>query len=608
MASFLGKLRDFTGLGWRRSEGMAANRPAFGSPATDPDIPGTPVVPSANRPAALSQPPSGGPIVSDVNVPLQGGPNTNARGPQIVSATGPTQHLIDMAGDHPPPIGDNPAAGTSNRSAANDTPYSVRGLDPNKYNPMLSREAESLPNIYTFASLYNLATRSYNWKWDEAYKASQSNALSMRRDAFLMSLFFERIMPTVMMEWNIEVEDKKDEKQLETARRYEAGIRRIPRFRRYLKSAMEAVWYGRAGVQQQWGRRTIDGKDFVTVVRHSPVNGDKVQYSWDWIPRILVYAGTRPELEAQGAKVVLTDRYTALELESPYWRDRFLIHAHDVVDADFFDAEMAGVIQGVGIRHWVYWLDWIKKEISTWMMDYMERVGLGFTIFYYEEGNPQSRLDADAAANAYGRNTRIVWPRSTSGAKVGPGVERIETSTQGAAFIVELMRYFDDKIKRLITGQSPDDSESRPLFGQGEGAAQLVKTQRFTNIAWDCDNLGESLTTDLLDPMIRFNDGQLPFHMWFKFAIEQPDPLGKLQAAKILYDMGIPIKIDEVRAWAGASKPNDNDEVTALVDPAGLGGGEVIEGARDDRREEEMALERKKAEKPSPVRGANGKD
>ena len=487
---------------------------------------------------------------------------------------------------------DKPTGGSSIRDAANDTPYSIRGLDPNQDNPMLRRESEALPNIYTFASLYNLATRSYNWRWDEAYKNSQANALSMRRDAFLMSLLFERVLPTTMMEWHIVAEDPRDETQKQTAAKYEKGIKKIPRFRRYLKSALDAIWYGRAGVQQQWGKRKVDGADFTTVVRHSPVNGDKVQYSWDWIPRILVYAGTRPELEAQGAKIVLTDRYTALELDSPYWRDRFCIHAHDVVDADFFDAEMAGTIQGVGIRHWVYWLDWVKKEISTWMMDYMERVGLGFTVFYYEEGNPQSRTDADIAANAYGRNTRIVWPRSTAGAKVGPGVERIETSTQGAAFIVELMRYFDDKIKRFVTGQSADDSESRPLFGAGEGAAMLAKTQRQQIISWDCDNLAETLTQDLLAPMIRFNDGELPFDLRFEFAIEQPDPLTKLQAAKILYDMGVPIKLDEVRSWAGASKPTDDDEVTAIVSDEGFGGPDDLSAERERRRDEDTATQR----------------
>ncbi len=487
--------------------------------------------------------------------------------------------------------------------AANKSPYTVSGRDPTSANPLLAnRDPLSVPPIYTFASLYNMATRSYNWRWDEAYKNSQANALSMRRDCFLQGLLQQRVLPTVMMNWNIVTEDPLDEKQKETAKRYEKGVRKIRRFRRYLRAAMEAVWYGRAGVQQQWGKKKVDGKEFTTVVRHSPVNGDKIQYSWDWVPRILIYAGTRPELEAQGAKVVLTDRYTALELDKPYWRDRFLIHAHDVVDADFFDAEMAGTIQGVGVRHWIYWLDWIKKEISTWMMDYMERVGLGFTVFYYEEGNPTSRADADKAANAYGRNTRIVWPRSTTGANVGPGVDRIETSTQGAAFIVELMRYFDDKIKRFITGQSPDDSESKPLFGAGEGAVNMAKNQQFTNIAWDCDNLAETLTADLLDPMIRFNDGELPFDMQFKFSIEQPDPVAKLAVGRSLFDMGIPVKIDEMYSWAGATKPHEDDEVVALVQAEGLGGGEEVEGAREERdadtKSHELGLAKSKSRGP----------
>src|SRR5579859_453783 len=136
--------------------------------------------------------------------------------------------------------------------AANKNPYSIA-------NPLTAnRDTLSVPNVYTFASLYNMATRSYNWRWDEAYKNSQANALSMRRDCFLQGLLLQRVLPTVMMNWNIVSEDPLDPAQKDACKKYEKAIHKIPRFRRYLKAAMDAVWYGRAGVQQQWGVRQVD--------------------------------------------------------------------------------------------------------------------------------------------------------------------------------------------------------------------------------------------------------------------------------------------------------------------------------------------------------------
>ncbi len=429
-------------------------------------------------------------------------------------------------------------------------------------NPFLSPQNLALPHVFSFASLYNTATSSYSWRWDEAYKYSREAALSMRRDAFLMSLLWERTYPVIMMDWSLETEDPKDAKQKEIAKKYTKAIKKIPHFRRYLKSALDAIWYGRAGVQQQWGKVEIEGEPFWTVNRHVPVNGDKIQYSWDGVPRVLIYSGEMDALQRQGATVVMTDRYTALELDKPYWRDRFLIHAHDVIDADFFDPEMAGVVQGVGIRHWVFWLDWIKKEISTWMMDYMERVGMGMVIFYYEEGNAQSRAEADKLASTYGRSTRIVWPRSSSGDKVGPGIEVIQTNTSASEFVLGLMNYFDSKIQRFVTGQT-EGAADRPLFGAGEGAAKLKKNQQQNIVSWDCDNLGESLTTDLLAPMIRFNEGKLDFDLRFRFAVDDPDPATRLAAARVIFDMGVPLKTDQLRGWAGAEKPEEDDETVA---------------------------------------------
>jgi hypothetical protein len=469
----------------------------------------------------------------------------------------------------------------------------------------------ALPHVYTFASLFNLATRSYSWRWDEAYKNSRQDALAMRRDCFLMGLLRERQLPVEQANWHIDPEDPTDMEQASVCEQLTKLVKKIPRLQQFKRAALEAEWYGRAAVQMQWGQtlvskvqpqqqqqnapatpnvagsagrlqnasrtptehlpnseRTLTEQapaqpiPGITVVRHEPVNGDKVQYSWEGTPRILVYAGKRSELEDQGAKIVQTDRFTALELDQPYWRDRFLIHHGDIVDPDFFDAEMAGQVKGIGVRSFVYWMNWGKLEIFAWLMDFLERVGLGMTIFYYEEGNPQSRNQADLAAKEHGRNTRIVWPRSTNAANTGSGVERIEVPVSGAAFIVELMQYFDDKIERFIVGQSMSGGHDSEGSLGGSGRAKLSKDTKWRVIASSANNLDETLTEDLLGPLMRFNYPAVPFKPRHKTDLEDSDPEVKLEAGKCLVEMGVAIKTDEVRKAAGYSKPEPHDEVT----------------------------------------------
>ena len=66
---------------------------------------------------------------------------------------------------------------------------------------------------------------------------------------------------------------------------------------------------------------------------------------------------------------------------------------HENDDADYLEGELAGQIRGVGVRSRIYWMWWMREEVRSWLMDYLQRVGAGgLTIFYYEQGNDASSV------------------------------------------------------------------------------------------------------------------------------------------------------------------------------------------------------------------------
>ena len=119
-----------------------------------------------------------------------------------------------------------------------------------------------------------------------------------------------------------------------------------------------------------------------------------------------------------------------------------------------------------------------QKEITSWLLDYLERTGLGLTLWFYDAGNPNSKAAALEAAREQGRNTNIVWPRGTAGPNTGAGVERLETSVAGSDIIMRVMEYFDAAQERFIIGQSmsggADNESGLGGTGRAEFAADLA--------------------------------------------------------------------------------------------------------------------------------------
>ena len=154
----------------------------------------------------------------------------------------------------------------------------------------------ALPHVDLFAAVFNQASKSYNWRWDEAYERSRKDALAMTRDCWMMSLFNERRFPVSQTAWHLESEDKRDAMQKAVVDHMTACIQATPDLESMLFELQWAIWYGRAGMEVTWNYETIRNQRSLVCQSWYPVNGDKIQFTWDGKPELMIYTPKASEL------------------------------------------------------------------------------------------------------------------------------------------------------------------------------------------------------------------------------------------------------------------------------------------------------------------------
>jgi hypothetical protein len=412
-----------------------------------------------------------------------------------------------------------------------------------------------VPHYETFQGLYNLASRAYRYTFDDALRASPANARAMRRDPVLMQALRARQMPTAQLSWHIEPQDETDNEQAEAAKKITEIIQAIPKFQRLKMSLLEAIWYGRMGVQLIYNWDFSRGDKRMVIVDHKPVNGDKLQFKWSGDVGLLVNSAYPGEKTA-------TDRGMCHFL-TPMERESFIVHNFEPEDSDFFEPELGGSIEGIGVRGRLYWFWFMKQNIFALLTNYLERCALGFTIFYYDAGNDASRAEVEAYAKTQLGQQAILWPRYRDQPNGGYGIERVEPGTSGAQLLESLVtQYFDDVMTRYILGQ--ELSSTAGPSGMGSGLADLHSDTLSRILKYDATDLEETLTQDLVSVLYKYNCENIP-HGRFKFELDDVNATEVLGYSKILYEMGGQINLDELYEIAGLTKPGVNDTMTSKL-------------------------------------------
>lgn len=434
--------------------------------------------------------------------------------------------------------------------------------------------------VIMFSSVMGSGWRTY-WhdRWDEAMRHGREQAIAMTRDAFLMGLMQERKLAASSLKWHIEVDDKRDPRQKAIADGMTTVVKATPRFRQLCYYLHEAVWYGRYGaaLKWDWQRKKVPGlagglqpgsaapsewRRCMTLTGHKPINGDKIGHHWDGTPYLLVHSTYAYDLEnADVGTTTVGGR--ALFLRGS-WRQHYVVHSHQVLDADFFDAEQAEKMHGVGVRDVVYWINWIRQEGLSNILDWCERTGLGIRLWYYQGGNTASFNAVRKAAKDQSDKVNILVPRF--GENPVEGVDYVDTTSTGADLLLKLQQHYEEVIERYIVGQSMSGGSQKDkgsgLGGSGWADVAADTKRRITE--YDAWNLGETLTEDVVKPASVWTYPEVPYeehNARLVFDVDQRDPEAILNAAKTFTEMGGTVPEDEVRGPLGFSAPREGDKV-----------------------------------------------
>jgi hypothetical protein len=264
------------------------------------------------------------------------------------------------------------------------------------------------PHQQGFQAVWQTPAHTYRFTFDEALRRSRTDALAMRRDGHIISLLQARYLPVLGADWHIKADDDADQ---DRAKLYQALLEKTPRLLQLRKCLLEAVWFGRYGVQLLTGPVRVGGEDKIGVVDWKPINGDKIGWTYDGVPAIRINPLAAAKLKAEGANVednvskghgsihtAWNDQGTVLILDQPRYRDRFVIHVHEIEDADYTEPELAGAVGGVGLRHYCYWVWWLRQEVMEWLFNYLETMGAGgLTIVGFDAANPHGLSQAQEA-------------------------------------------------------------------------------------------------------------------------------------------------------------------------------------------------------------------
>jgi hypothetical protein len=425
-----------------------------------------------------------------------------------------------------------------------------------------------LPHPLTFSAMISNAYNTYFSEFDEARRAGILEANKMRRDCWLMSLLEERRRAFATRPWHLEVPDESDPAQRQVRDHLQRALHGVPFLNRLRWGLSDALWYGRFAEQVKWRWVPQAGIDTLTVASCMPINGDKLRYQRDGTPYVTVYAGQN----LPGAETIGATPYggRGLLLKGS-WRQRFLIHSHEQEDADFFDAERGEAVYGLGIRDRVFWWYWMRQEWLRAVSDFLQRVGLGITVWWYEEGNAPAQAEALAAASvSKSGNFSVVLPRSRDGKQLA-GVERVETPVAGADVLLHMVEAVNRWIERYVVGQEASSRGTSSGLGNEANAEFMADTKQQIAML-DADRLDESLTGTADEPSLVWMmqswtfPGSTPehrggFRVKFKTDLEDVASQKKLKAAKEAWEMGATVKEDEVLEKAGLSKPGENDKV-----------------------------------------------
>jgi hypothetical protein len=322
-------------------------------------------------------------------------------------------------------------------------------------------------------------------------------------------------------------------------------IRNMPDFYGFKLSLLESIYFGRAAVQTKYGNVAGKNRTWLVPQAHLPINGDKLVFRWNGEVGIRVgtsfYKGSASPNDL-----------SMVHFLTPYERECLTICKFEPTDMDFFEGQLSGSVNGYGLRGrlFVYW--YIRQNVLTLLYNYLERTAAGFTIYYYEAGNPNSLAEVtDAAQTQIGQNS-ILFPRRKDAPNDGPGVTRLEAGPTGPTLFNQQVERMDSLIQFTILGQLLTYDTAPTGLGSNVASAHERTFDRYLRA--DAQMLESALNRDFVAVLSKYNYPNLPPPR-LVIDIDKPNVQEIIEAANVLYQMGAPMDGDYLMSVVGLPKP-----------------------------------------------------
>lgn len=424
--------------------------------------------------------------------------------------------------------------------------------------------------VQQFTGIYR-GGKNYYVPSDTAIRESRENARRMWNNLTIREALQSRLWAAAEQQGHVECEDKHDKRQLAVASEIQQVIDNIPDFLKLKYCLLKSRFFGVYGAQLQY---RFDAKRKIYVQAWSPVHGDSIIFKQDsddiaiyttvgggpGVKKVTTEAGYigRAHLLEDGREIYFDEKGMPYQKVGFNERQAFILMSYDPDPSDFLDPRGAGGVKGLGIRSTIYPTWYASQEILGNLVEWIERVGTGITFYKFIRGNQQSYNQAKELAESASNQGVMLVPvdPEMNGGKPLEGVERIEPSAVGLENMVKVIEdIFNSQIRRFIVGQ---DSTSRPAnLGLGSKIAEVHESTFSRIIAFDCQDLAQCLSTQLVDVIHEWNHpNDLDFKCRYIVDADSSDVDKQMGAIKSAYEIGVSFDEDEVRQLTGMSKPD----------------------------------------------------
>ncbi len=402
---------------------------------------------------------------------------------------------------------------------------------------------------------------------DVAIRQDRRYQMMMRHDPDVMSPLQQRQKAVALLPWSIVPEDQTDSEQVARAEQTERIIRRHMRKQtEFLDKAGDALWYGPSAQNVVYRRVLDDGAEMFAPTDWYPLHSDSLVFQDDGTLGMMVNARWPGEtVQARRGRAVIF---------SSSQRKAVVLHTYNRTAPDYEgDAEEARYLySGRGLRDTCYY-PWVQKmtALELWMR-FIERYSLGTRVGYFPSGNPQAQaVIEEIVDNVIGdAGVSIPWEQGLSKDEQPWQIDvldRAGSANDARVFLDLIEGYLAGQMKELIIGQTATTEATATGLGSDVGTRHAETFQRL--IQHDALSLGDSLTHELVGPLVELNYGILPYGLRWQFAVEDVDSEKWMQGAKMAHEMGVPISHQQIYDHIGSDVPSSDEATTT---PPGAGG------------------------------------